>query len=400
MLQSVNCVYFVFSLEVDAQVTQANPVLSTTASSANNLQLEEHQPPIPGRSSPEARVLEETQPDSAAENVDPAVCNKENGDSGLHDFKERVGLLQDDIVENISLFGNASLNEQPCSSITPGTPVGKSLIECNGMNAINQLESPGESTSIRDVAQSLNFPYHSVSANDVVLSKDGPYPSGQMGGAAYSGSSRGKDQVKGLASKDNSASSPDGVPVSDKSSSSSSSAWKNINALADSMAVCLYRCCSVCVSSLHDVMRKLLIHEAGLSKNSWNVEDVHDVVASLSVDLVSAVRQEFSNVSSLFGEIQRNSVLCPDASTCDCKSPGCRLSVPAECAFHSTDGGASKTVNKDRSSRFGQTVEFVFRNGVLISTNHDRDVTCHCKLESLCLSSLVELMLSAKQLPE
>ncbi|XP_030460878.1 uncharacterized protein LOC115681173 isoform X2 [Syzygium oleosum] len=388
------------SLEVDAQVTQANPVLSTTASSANNLQLEEHQPPIPGRSSPEARVLEETQLDSAAENVDPAVCNKENGDSGLHDFKERVGLLQDDIVENISLFGNASLNEQPCSSIPPGTPVGKSLIECNGMNPINQLESPGESTSIRDVAQSLNFPYHSVSANDVVLSKDGPYPSGQMGGAAYSGSSRGKDQVKGLASKDNSTSSPDGVPVSDKSSSSSSSAWKNINALADSMAVCLYRCCSVCISSLHDVMRKLLIHEAGLSKNSWNVEDIHDVVASLSVDLVSAVRQEFSNVSSLFGEIQRNSVLCPDASTCDCRRPGCRLSVPAECAFHSTDGGASETVNKDRSSRFGQTVEFVFRNGVLISTNHDRDVTCHCKLESLCLSSLMELMLSAKQLPE
>lgn len=387
------------SLEVDAQVTQANPVLSTMASSANNLQLEEHQPPISGSSSPEARVLEETQRDSAAENVDPSVCNKDNGDSGLHDFKERVGLLQDDIIENISLFGNSTPNEHPCSSIPAGTPVGKSLIECNGMNATTQLESPGESTSIRDVAQSLNHPYHSVSADDVVLSKDGPCPSGQMGGATYSGSSRGKDHIKDLASKDNSTLSSDGVPDSDNSSSGNFSPCENINTVADSMAVCLYRCCSVCMSSLHDVMRKLLIHEAGLSKNSWNVEDVHDVVASLSVDLVSAIRQEFSNVCSLFGEIQGNSVLCPDATTCDCNSPGCRLSVLVECAFHSTEGGVSESVNKDRSSPFGQTVEFVFRNGVLISTNHDRDVVCHCKLESFCLSSLMELMLSAKQLP-
>ncbi|XP_048130088.1 uncharacterized protein LOC115755050 isoform X3 [Rhodamnia argentea] len=388
------------SLEVDAQVGQANPVLSTTASSANDLQLEEHQSPISGRSSPEARVLEETRPDSAAENVDPSVCNNENGDSGLHDFKGRVGLLQDDIVENISLFGNSTPNERLCSSIPAGISVGKSLLECNEANAINQLESPGESTNIHGVAQSFNHPYHSVSADDVVLSKGGACPSGQMGGAAYSGSSRGKDQVKAPASKDNSTLSPDDVPDSDKPSSGNFSSCKNINALADSMAVCLYRCCSVCMSSLHDVMRKLLIHEAGFSKNSWNIEDIHDVVASLSVDLVSAVRQEFSNASSLFGEIQRNSVLCPDISTCDCKSPGCRLSVPVECAFHSTDGGASETVNTDRSSQFGQSVEFVFRNGVLISTNHDRDVACHCKLESLCLSSLVELMLSSKQLPK
>ncbi|KAF8024120.1 hypothetical protein BT93_F1350 [Corymbia citriodora subsp. variegata] len=387
------------SLEVDAQVTQANPVLSTAASSANNLQLEEHQPPISGRSSPEARVLEETQQDSAAENVDQSVCNKENRDSGLHDFKERVGHLQDDIVENVSLFGNSTLNEHPCSSIPAGTPVGNSLIECNGMDAITELENSGESTSIHNVAESLNHPYHSVLADDVVLLKDGPCPSGQMGGAAYSGSSRGKDQAKDLASKDNIILSSDDVPDSDKPSSGNFSSCKNINALADSMAVCLYRCCSVCMSSLHDVMCKLLIHEAGLSKNGWNVEDIHDVVASLSVDLVSAVRQEFSNASSLFGGIQGNSVLCPDASTCDCNSPGCRLSVLADCAFHSTDGGISESVNRDRSSQVGQTVEFVFRNGVLISTNHDRDVACHCKLESFCLSSLMELVSSAKQLP-
>ncbi|KAL3733838.1 hypothetical protein ACJRO7_023224 [Eucalyptus globulus] len=145
-----------------------------------------------------------------------------------------------------------------------------------------------------------------------------------LGGAAYSGSSRGKDHIKDMAPKDNSTLSSDDVPDPNNPSSGNFSPCKNINALADSMAVCLYRCCSVCMGSLHDVMPEILIHEAGLNKNSWNVEDVHDVVASLSMDLVSAVRQEFSNVSSLFGEIQGNSVLCPDASTFNCNSPGCR----------------------------------------------------------------------------
>lgn len=168
---------------------------------------------------------------------------------------------------------------------------------------------------------------------------------------------------------------------------------------ADSEIICMYRCCTECLSILHVLMQKILTRTLELNGSDWTVEDVHDVVASLSVDLLSAVRKVYLDTSSSISE--ENIILenpgnrfgCSGIDTCSCKRSGNGLVAIEECTYHTVGDGKST-----ENAEFGHDPTFVFRDGVLVSVDSNKEVSFHCKFEKLCLCSLIKSIVGTKQL--
>uniref|UniRef100_A0A0R0HHP9 PHD-type domain-containing protein n=1 Tax=Glycine max TaxID=3847 RepID=A0A0R0HHP9_SOYBN len=173
---------------------------------------------------------------------------------------------------------------------------------------------------------------------------------------------------------------------------------------AESGVICLYQCCPACLHSLHHLTKKILVEKWGLNSDKWTAEDVHDAVASLSVDLISAVRKCFmpedfidsSNKTSR-NEKRGTSLDCLKLSTCNNGNQRKDV-VPAECVSHSASQHATAMegmVLNEESSK--HDLKFVFRDGVLVHLDPDKDVSVHCKFENLCLCSLRELIVMKKR---
>nr|XP_011462057.1 PREDICTED: uncharacterized protein LOC105350813 [Fragaria vesca subsp. vesca] len=164
--------------------------------------------------------------------------------------------------------------------------------------------------------------------------------------------------------------------------------------------VCIYHCCSECLDTLHGLTQKILIEEWQSNGNPWTVEDVHDIVASLSVDLHSAVRRihvsgGFSN-SFDDNRRHRNISVWPGSGTCDCKISGNKILSPAECRCHTSRESFTRKGNASANTHLRLGSKFVFRDGVLVHMHPDKDVSYHCKFETLCLCSLIELIVLTK----
>ncbi|XP_028792974.1 uncharacterized protein LOC114748693 [Neltuma alba] len=170
---------------------------------------------------------------------------------------------------------------------------------------------------------------------------------------------------------------------------------------AESGVVCLYRCCPACLDSLLHLTRKILAHECSLNSRSWTVEDVHDVLVSLSVDLISAVKklysaEDFNELSDKTPGHAKSEVPlgCSKSRMCKPRNPD-RVFVPAECVSHSTSqhtaGSKDTALNESKLD-----LKFVFRDGVLVQIDPDKDGSLHCKFETLCLCSLKELIVMTK----
>ncbi|CAL0310167.1 unnamed protein product [Lupinus luteus] len=164
---------------------------------------------------------------------------------------------------------------------------------------------------------------------------------------------------------------------------------------AESGVICLYQCCPHCISSLYHLTQKLLLREYRLNNSHWTVEDVHDAVASLSVDLISALRkcylaEDLSDSSNKTSRHEKHGRTCNPLN----QDKGV---VPAECVSHSTmqdaTGGKDEALNE--SLEFG--LKFIFKDGVLMHMDPDKDVPLHCKFENLCLCSVRELIEMMKQ---
>ncbi|KAF7822679.1 Tat-binding like 7 [Senna tora] len=169
---------------------------------------------------------------------------------------------------------------------------------------------------------------------------------------------------------------------------------------AESGVICFYQCCSGCLYSLYHLTRKFLVHEWELNRSHWTVEDVHDVVASLSVDLISAVRK-FYSVEDFKDKTSRQekhgkSLGGLNSRMCNPRNLDSVI-VPAECLSHST--GQHETESKDTAlNEVKLDLKFVFRDGVLVhmDPDTDKDVSLHCKFETLCLCSFKELIVMTK----
>lgn len=53
-------------------------------------------------------------------------------------------------------------------------------------------------------------------------------------------------------------------------------------------------------------MRKILVRVWGSNRSHWTIEDVHDSVSTLSVDLISAVRKSYMTEEKVFTDLPHN----------------------------------------------------------------------------------------------
>ncbi|KAJ7948695.1 Atpase family aaa domain-containing protein [Quillaja saponaria] len=171
---------------------------------------------------------------------------------------------------------------------------------------------------------------------------------------------------------------------------------------AESGVICSYHCCSECLYILHGLTQKILVHKWGLNRSAWTIEDVHDIVASLSVDLVSAVRK--ACIAESFGdspsrdqreEKHRMSFECPNLQTCRPRNSG-RIILPAECASHSTSQHVAAREDTIPCKPPKLDLKFIFRDGILVHVDPDKNASYHCKFETVCLCSLIELIVMMK----
>lgn len=166
----------------------------------------------------------------------------------------------------------------------------------------------------------------------------------------------------------------------------------------DSKLICFYFCCSDCLIKLHETIRKILNYEWGLREESdIKVEDVQDLFASVSMNLQSYLRKIFAsewnksgeklnqdNLRGMSGNQKKNACKCQDSE----KGP----MRPKECRCHSTT-----TLSKN--SQFGDDLKLICRDGVvsLLDPEEVTSLISHCKFESVCLCSLIEWIVKAKQ---
>ncbi|XP_050882979.1 uncharacterized protein LOC127086286 isoform X2 [Lathyrus oleraceus] len=165
----------------------------------------------------------------------------------------------------------------------------------------------------------------------------------------------------------------------------------------ESGVVCLYQCCPHCLRSLYHLMRKILVRVWGSNRSHWTIEDVHDAVSTLSVDLISAVRKSYMAEEKAFTDLSNNktSVEYANLTTCNTENRG-RDAVPAECVSHAASQEAIVSEDAATNEPVKLDLKFVFRDGVLVPMDPAKDAPLHCKFEKLSLCSLIELIVKTK----
>lgn len=394
----------IFSLELDTPTTTANPKPTSkeypdnqNTVVDNQVQSEEWRPNVCGNSCHVPEVLEGSPQEIAAENIECVDLNKGNGD--LSYSENRVAISEEGSPQKIVHLGD-STTDKPHNSADASQLVGKILNEQNGMKSgpcglVEDSENHAVGGNSGSSKRSNGF----TSTESVISSANGLGSSSELGSVKLSGSREVCNQVNslptntGVTTNDGKLDADD-YPVENNFSSSNTS-------ISTESAVCFYQCCPGCLYNIHSLTQKILVHEWGLNRSHWTVEDVHDVVASLSVDLLSVVKkncvtEDFSN--SFDGKLKdRKCVECPEMRKCHCKSSGDGVLVPAECSCHSGSESVTAKANTYPDNELGLDSKFLFRDGVLVNVDPDKDVSFHCKFEALCLCSLIELMVMTKQ---
>ncbi|CAL9018081.1 unnamed protein product [Prunus brigantina] len=130
---------------------------------------------------------------------------------------------------------------------------------------------------------------------------------------------------------------------------------------SESGVLCLYCCCPTCLEILYSLTPKILIHKWGSNRSLWIVEDAHDVVASVSVDVLAVVRR--MNVCGGFnnslddklrdGNSERFEWL--EIITCHCQTSGNKSLLPVECKCHTISD--STITNKQMLSEYSSPFE-------------------------------------------
>lgn len=288
------------------------------------------------------------------------------------------------------------------SSDATDNPLHTELLNAeNGVNtAPCSLESYRNIMKVTEVFRSISNGY--ACTDSVGLPKDGPCGSGGLGSVKFSNGGKDGNRDNLLSSAEMNRPSEDGNPNFCERTIDVNPSLNSVADLpTDPGVVCLYRCCSECRIKLQHLVQRNLIYQRGLKGSKWSVEDVHDVVTSLSVHLHSEVRNfclaessvrslgknvDHLNYKKLF-EGQENGI-------CQCKKSGNRLIMPKECSCHPR---VRSTTAKESSSWNPHELELIYRDGVLIAVEPEKDISLHCKFETLCLCSLIEWIVMTKQ---
>lgn len=260
------------------------------------------------------------------------------------------------------------------------------------------LETPGKHPSDNGVCLSA-IPNGFANTKAVFIDEDGPH-SGDMGieNSSIFGDASNEHNEKTMENniscgngKSSSIDGQNNVP-------SNSSAGKDNCLPKDSSVICFYHCCSECLIKLHTTIWKIFTYKWGLRDNGgFTVEDVHDLFASVSMNLHSSLRKMFIAEWGKCGEeVKRDTITGmsgdQEIDIYRCKDSQDGPTRPKECMCHST-------TTSSQNSQHGNDLKFVCRNGV-VSLLDPEEVTSpnfHCKFETICLCSLIEWIEMTKQ---
>lgn len=170
----------------------------------------------------------------------------------------------------------------------------------------------------------------------------------------------------------------------------------------ESGIVCIYECCSHCLVNLRQLLLKILKNQQNFRGSNLTAEDFHDLVCSLSANLLSATRKLFTPSHGCDEKLMKlnESKYFPCQGVCD--SECTRLSkglMPINCGCHSEgDGLTRREPDFLKNPRNGCDLKLIFRDSVLLAhVDADQDASFHCKFEKLCLCSLVESIVTCEQ---
>lgn len=407
-LPNSNCSHF--SLEMDAPIKLANAKPTAVRPPDddhmdNQVQSEDSKPKV----SNEHEVLEIVPEGFDAEKIVSIDVNEEVAD--LRCFEGRLAIVDCSGQKIVPSDSTLDKSLQDSDEI---------LNDQNGTNPKpHQSENDKNHTVVTGDSESLKLPNGFECAESVAIPEDGP-TSDKFDSIKLSSSGTSCNNLNGLSLTEAGSRQNDGKPDADKFTVDVNfSSVTSLPECADehnvdvnfspktslstkSGFVCVYHCCSECLDTLHSMTQKILIEDWRSNGSQWTVEDVHDVVASLSVDLLSAVRR--IHVSGGFSKSfddkrrDRNNEIFdwPESGTCDCNISRNKILSPAECRCHTSSESFTRKANASANThlRFGS--KFVFRDGVLVHMDPEKDVSFHCKFETLCLCSLIELIVMTK----
>ena len=301
-------------------------------------------------------------------------------------------------------------------------------ILCESAKTDNHQNSPADNQLVGNITNEQNGTSHRQSESEIIknlavtdgnsetlkhsngytltepvhYSENGLCNSGELGALKFSDPGSSRNQSNGLAAE--------GMDTFDDTEPNCSEHAEDLDvSLVETSCpdksgiVCLYRCCSVCLHAVHKIIQKFLARKLALNKSKLTTEDVHDAVASLSVDLLSVIRkidvtEEISN--SLKENSDRNPERyddIPELRSCQCKSSGDSSVVPTECGCHSMFESVIVKASHSPGSELGLDPKFIFRDGILVPVDTTKDVSFHCKYKTLCLCSLVKSVAMMKQ---
>ncbi|KNA24905.1 hypothetical protein SOVF_010900 [Spinacia oleracea] len=168
---------------------------------------------------------------------------------------------------------------------------------------------------------------------------------------------------------------------------------------SESEIICSYSCCTGCIYTLHQSVKKIVTQEQALSSSCCTMEDVNDLVSTLSSSLCSTIRNWYATEgcsSSENGGLRLRKLESQEINGCPCESSVNKPVLLQECVCHSGKD-FSKEVDVSLYNQPELNMTYIFRDGVLVSANSGEESSFHCEFECLCLSSLIELILGTKQ---
>ncbi|XP_048235608.1 uncharacterized protein LOC8268832 [Ricinus communis] len=392
------------SLELDNQIKLANAGQSTPdfpcdyASVENSIQNEECRGVIPNKSAQESEGVEGSPVKLAPGNVEGVqLIEGENG-FGLSGSDIR-GVLSEDLSPKQNVHcDHTNLDKNLQSFTSDNQLVDKNTDEQNGIT-LGQRE-PKNTSALKVVTGldngSLKHSNGLTVADIGVHSEGGVCNSSEQCTNKFAGPSKPCDRIDGMVATEEGAKCKDNQP-----NCSDFSPGKDTSHFADCEVVCSYICCYGCLHMLQKMIQEVLVHKWELNNSHWRVDDVHDVVSSLSVDLLSAVRKANVTSDSIHGNLRcANPDILSESSemqNCRCQSSGNSLALAAECSCHSMAGFATAKANGSPNSDLRIELEFIFRDGVLVPVDTNKNISFHCKYETLCLCSIIKSVVMMKQ---
>ncbi|GAV64017.1 AAA domain-containing protein/zf-HC5HC2H domain-containing protein [Cephalotus follicularis] len=370
--------YGLQSLELDAQRKVADPKFSTVGSLDDHhasfnkpVEIEGLQPNVSNKSHHESEGLLESPRRFAAEDIELIELSRGDDTSGFPIPETRV---LDGSAQKIVLPGHVAADEHLHNSAAAIESVDKIMNQQGGTN-YRPYDAKEAGSAVLDGYSEKGGYSNGLAVTDSV--DPSLCSSGEVDCVKFSGSGTANNQNNGL------------------------SLSQNVSLCAASEVACMYNCCSECLNTLQSLIRKNLTNEWGLNHSHWTVEDVHNIVTSLSVDLLAAVRKLAESKSNSFDEDLRHEnhgklSVSSESSICHCTRSREGLVEPVECSGHNVGGCVSANGTTSMKTQFG--LKFAFRDGVLVPViNSCKDVHCHCRFETLCLCLLIESIVMKKE---